>query len=38
MKNRPVYGEEYTIRNKNITNEMKEQMKKELENGIGYVK
>lgn len=37
MKNRPVYGEEYTLRNKKITKEMKEKMKKELQDGIGYV-
>lgn len=37
LKKRPVYSEEYTIRNKNITKEMKEKMKKDLEDGIGYV-
>lgn len=37
MKKRPVYGEEYTLRNKRITKEMKEKMKKELQDGIGYV-
>ena len=37
MKQRPVYGEEYTLRNKNITKEMKEKMKRDLEDGIGYV-
>ena len=37
MKERPVYSEEYTLRNKNITKEMKEKMKKDLEDGIGYV-
>ncbi len=37
MKQRPVYGEEYTIRNRNITKEMKEKMKRDLEDGIGYV-
>ncbi len=37
MKYRPVYKEEYTLRNKNITQEMKEKMKKDLEDGIGFV-
>lgn len=37
MKKRPVYGEEYTLRNKKITNEMKNKMKEELKDGIGYV-
>lgn len=37
MRIRPVYGEEYTLRNKKITKEMKEKMKKELDDGIGYV-
>lgn len=37
MKKRPVYSEEYTLRNKKITKEMKEKMKKDLEDGIGYV-
>lgn len=37
MKYRPVYNEEYTLRNKNITQEMKEKMKKDLEDGIGFI-
>lgn len=37
MKTRPVYDEKYTLRNKKITQEMKKQMIKELEDGIGYV-
>lgn len=37
MKERPVYSDEYTLRNKNITKEMKDKMKKDLEDGIGYV-
>lgn len=36
MQNSPCYGEEYTIR-KNISNEKKDQMRKELSNSIGYV-
>lgn len=37
MKERPIYREEYTLRNKKITMQMKEKMKVELRNGIGYV-
>ena len=37
MENSPKYSEEYTIRNKKITKEMKDKMKKELENKIGFV-
>lgn len=36
MKNRPVYGEEYTLR-KNITHEMKDTMCLDLADGIGFV-
>ncbi len=36
MKNSPCYGEEYTTR-KNISSEKKDEQKKALENGIGYV-
>ena len=38
MKKVPIYGDEYTLRNKKITNEMKQKMKDELKNSIGYVK
>lgn len=38
LKEGPVYGEEYTFRNKNITNEQKEEMYIALENRIGFVK
>lgn len=37
MEHRPVYGEEYTLRNKKITKEMKAKMKDELKEGIGFV-
>lgn len=37
MQKAPLYGEEYTVRG-NITHEMKQQMKKELEIGVGFVK
>ena len=37
MSQSPLYEEEYTIQG-NITHEMKEQMKKELETQIGFVK
>lgn len=37
MSQSPLYEEEYTMRG-NITNEMKQQMKKELEKGVGFVK
>ena len=34
----PVYGEEYTLRNPNFTDDMKQKMKKDLQEGrIGYV-
>jgi len=36
MKNRPVYGEEYTLR-RNITEEKKNIMITDLTDGIGYV-
>ena len=38
MKKVPIYSSEYTLRNKKITNEMKQKMKEELKNSIGYVK
>lgn len=37
MRNRPCYGEEYTTRS-NVSNEMKDQMIQELEEGMGFVK
>ncbi len=37
MVKRPCYGEEYTTRS-NVSNEMKEQMIQELEEGMGFVK
>lgn len=37
MKNAPIFGEDYTLRNKKLTKEMKEQMKKELDGCIGYI-
>lgn len=37
MKKAPIFGEEYTLRNKKITKEMKEKMKKELEGCVGYI-
>ncbi|RZJ70836.1 acyltransferase [Flavobacterium sp.] len=37
MQTRPVYGEEYTLRN-GITDEMKRQMFEELKSGVGFVK
>ncbi len=38
QKSKPCFGEKYTLRNKDITDDMKEQMKKALvENGFGYV-
>lgn len=37
MKKAPIYGEEYTLRNKNITKEMKQKMKDDLKHSIGYV-
>lgn len=35
--NAPVYGEEYTMRNKNLTNEQKEEMYKALESHMGFI-
>lgn len=37
MKDRPCYGEEYTVR-KNMTKEMKDKMQEDLINGFGFVK
>lgn len=37
MRTRPTYGEDYTLRG-NISEKMKSQMIKELEDGFGYVK
>lgn len=37
LENSPVYGEEYTTRNKNITKEQKEEMYHSLENQSGFV-
>ncbi len=37
MKNAPIFNEEYTLR-KSISKEQKEEMKKKLINGDGYVK
>lgn len=39
MKNTTVFDEKYTLRNPNITSEMKNEMKKKLleNNGVGYV-
>ncbi len=36
MYSSPSYGEEYTLRGK-VTDEKKEQMKTELQNGVGYI-
>ncbi|MBO5136222.1 MAG: acyltransferase [Clostridia bacterium] len=38
FKNSRVYGEEYTLRNKNMTMEQKEEMYYALENSKGFVK
>lgn len=39
MENSPVYDEKYTLRNPNLSDEMKSEMKKALQekNGVGYV-
>lgn len=37
LKTRPVYGEEFTLR-ANVSQKMKEQQQKELEDGVGYIK
>jgi len=36
MKTVPQYGEEFTIR-MNVSNEMKEQMIREMQDGVGYI-
>ena len=38
MTDSNLFGEEYTLRNKNITAAQKEEMFKKLEHGIGFVK
>ena len=38
LKNSPLYGEEYTFRNKHITEEHKRRMYQALENKSGFVK
>lgn len=38
MNSTNVFGEEYTLRNKNITEEQKNRMFEELSQGIGFVK
>lgn len=37
MENRPKYDSEWTITNKQFTKDMKDKMKKDLEDGIGYI-
>ncbi len=37
FENAPVYGEEYTMRNKNLTDEQKEEMYKALEGKMGFI-
>lgn len=37
MENNPIYGKEYTLRD-NISDEKKQQQKKEIAKGIGFVK
>lgn len=38
LKNAPVYEEEYTMRNKNLTNKQKEEMYNALKGRVGFVK
>jgi len=38
LRNSPVYGDEYTTRNKHLTNEQKAEMYSALENSTGFVK
>lgn len=37
FKNAPKFGEEYTMRNKNLTDEQKEEMYKALEGRMGFI-
>lgn len=37
LKNRPVWDEKYTLRNKKITNAQKQEMIEKLSDGIGFV-
>lgn len=37
MKSRPIYGEEYTVR-MNVGQDKKEEMKRDLKEGIGYIR